>query len=83
MEACFFAESLYLSTPVVLIMARVSAKRTELHQMFPAGDPPVESIIFKSLQRFGQAGVALTGRAKERYLERISDSRAASEKGQE
>lgn len=55
-EVCFFAESLYLSTPVVLIMVHVSAKHTELHQTFPAGDQPVESIIFKSYQGFGQPG---------------------------
>lgn len=42
LEVCFFAESLYLNTPVVPIMVYVSANHTDLHQMFPAEDQPIE-----------------------------------------
>ena len=42
LEVYVFAESMYLSTHVVLTVAHVRASQIELHQTFSAGDQPVE-----------------------------------------
>lgn len=42
LEVYVFAESMYLSTHVVLTVVHVRASQIELHQTFSAGDQPVE-----------------------------------------